>query len=582
MGNNNDIRVVLGSLRYKSAPNTDISFKVPLEQNYKQNVEFDRISNINLQQVFDDERQASTIFRPACKFSVLFKNSYAGQTNYVPFENNMYYLNVDGAAAAQCALGANAVSWTGLPQYNEFDFIRTDYNVSGYTQPPNNHLLFNARSASTYNWNFYVSYPFQNDFTKNLQAIDKKTLQTLTWASGDGIPFVIEKTQNYGKNLISFRCPVKHGLKVNDHVQLNLSYNGTNIFKVDILGSNTFDSNQYVFNLIDIGYTGSTFNTGTVGTFKRVILQSNTADTISTYYVRKHKIITNPEDAVLVKAGFEENLFGTKKKYESSAYTPNNISRVSIKEGAQSYTLSFNKDINIRNRLDNLGRPLTEIFFTTIWSGYFGWTTGKLKQGYEFNLPLDPSTGLPNTYWENINSYSDSGIPTQNWTNSLGNTFSYVKPLKVDDIIDGDLCEWNEFEQKERVISKINHKFIFNPTYFSIFIPPTIANNPYGYYYQPHYKLKLRDYSDYIETAAPAGVVNIPSYAYFSSTLNQFLWRDIYTYGFIDGVSNLGVNYPFLNQAHYPFDNYIFRIVPEGTNYTEQTIIANPITDECE
>ena len=54
MGNRIDTRVVLGSLRYKSAPDTNLMFNVPLVQTNKENVEFDRNINIDLQQVFDD------------------------------------------------------------------------------------------------------------------------------------------------------------------------------------------------------------------------------------------------------------------------------------------------------------------------------------------------------------------------------------------------------------------------------------------------------------------------------------------------------------------------------------------------
>jgi hypothetical protein len=38
MGNNNENRVVLGSLRYKSAKDTNLLFSVPLIQNSKHNV----------------------------------------------------------------------------------------------------------------------------------------------------------------------------------------------------------------------------------------------------------------------------------------------------------------------------------------------------------------------------------------------------------------------------------------------------------------------------------------------------------------------------------------------------------------
>jgi hypothetical protein len=91
----------------------------------------------------------------------------------------------------------------------------------------------------------------------------------------------------------------------------------------------------------------------------------------------------------------------------------------------------------------------------------------------------------------------------------------------------------------------------------------------------------LRVYSDYIENGTPGEIVGIPDYSYYSSTNNQFIWRDIYSYGFVDG-RNLGVNYPFLNGTHYPFKNIIFRIIPEGTNYIEQTIIPDPLIDFCE
>jgi hypothetical protein len=42
MGNRQDTRVVLGSLRYKSAPDTTLLFNVPLIQTAKENIEFEK------------------------------------------------------------------------------------------------------------------------------------------------------------------------------------------------------------------------------------------------------------------------------------------------------------------------------------------------------------------------------------------------------------------------------------------------------------------------------------------------------------------------------------------------------------
>ena len=93
MSNKNDIRVVLGSLRYKSAPNTNFSFPLPLTQQVKELTEYDRNIDVGLEQLFQDERAKSDKFRPSSKFSILFKNTYSGFTNYPPFEDNLYYIN---------------------------------------------------------------------------------------------------------------------------------------------------------------------------------------------------------------------------------------------------------------------------------------------------------------------------------------------------------------------------------------------------------------------------------------------------------------------------------------------------------
>lgn len=596
MGNRIDTRVVLGSLRYKSAPDTTLGFKVPFIQTFKENVEFDRSINISLEQVYDDERQVSTTFRPTGKFTLLFKNSYSGFTNYTPFENNLYYLNEEAATISQCQTSPQTVSWTGLPQYNEFDFVRTDYNIVGYTQPPNNHITFISKSASTYNWNFFMSYAYENDYNKYMEAIEPKSGQLLQWTCGDGIPFVVFNTTYKGLDIVALRCPVKHGMLVGEFVKLSFNYFGTDTFQVYSLGDGASGSDEYVVNIINVGFLGGTFSNGVEGTFKRIIDINNPNDTTSEYYVRKHKILTNSGDAVMVNAGFDLNIFGDSKKYESSGYTPNQTARVSIKEGSQCYTLTFNTDINISPLLDNQKRPITELFFTTMWKGYFGLMFGRkksngvdyigLKQGYEFNLPLIGSQ--PSPWWDGFNSDSDTPFPVDVYNTNMGNTggpnggpipFTYIRSLKKDDVLDGDFCEWNDSEQYERVVSNLFHKFTFNRYMFSMDQVPT--TNPFGYYYQPHTPIKLRVYSDYIESGDKRFVADVPDYSYFSEKDNQFIWRDIYPYGFIDS-SGLGITYPFMNGTHYPYQDIIFRIIPEGTNYKEQILINDPVIDPCE
>lgn len=97
--------------------------------------------------------------------------------------------------------------------------------------------------------------------------------------------------------------------------------------------------------------------------------------------------------------------------------------------------------------------------------------------------------------------------------------------------------------------------------------------------------MTIRVFSDYVETANVEGIEGIPSYSYFSTSDQQFRWRDLYTYGFIDNLGR-GVDYPFLNFAQYPFKNVQFRLIPEGINYNENLdgfdFSLKPLIDECE
>jgi hypothetical protein len=580
MGIDNSTNIVLGSLRYKTSPNVSMFVNVPMQQTQKELIEFDRNVELSLQQVFLDEREQSNIFRPVTKFTVIFKNQYEGKTIYPPFKNNLYY--TDAINNAISASTNPSLPWDGFPQYFEFDFIRNDNNNVGYTQPPNNHLTFVNKSASTYNWTHYMSYAYDNVYDRQMEATDQETLATWSWVASDGLPFIIKVGNDNKKRVISFRCVMPHGLSVGDSVYLSFDYNGEYFFQVSSLGDVGFGSEEFIFNISNVGYTGTTFNQGETGVFKRLISKSNSGETMSTYYVRRNKILTNVNDSQLIKAGFEQNIFNSKIKSEPAVLTPNGLARTSVKEGSQAYTLSFNDDIDITGIIDNQKRPLSELYFTTIWKGYFGWTS-PLKKGYEFNIPL--YNNVPSPWWNVANANSDSGLPTGTYNSQtipIQGPFTYQQDLNKGDIIDGDYCEYNGYDQTERVISNLNHKFTFNPLLFTL---DTIApqTNQFGYYYRPHNPIVIRRFSNYIEEGDALTIVGVPNYSFYSNLSNSFRWRDLYPYGFID-ADGIGVDYPFMNGKQYPFVNTIFRLIPEGTKTANQYIneIVEPTIDECE
>jgi len=81
MNTHTPVEIVLGSKRFKSNPDTNLNL-IPLIDSKQQELEeYDRTIDVNLNQVFDDERQACTVFRPTFSVDIVFFNAYTGTTN---------------------------------------------------------------------------------------------------------------------------------------------------------------------------------------------------------------------------------------------------------------------------------------------------------------------------------------------------------------------------------------------------------------------------------------------------------------------------------------------------------------------
>jgi len=564
----NKYTLIPSGLRYKGAPSIDEELSITLQQQDQQLTEYDRTQTINLAQVYEDERQTCTVFRPTFKITYLYDNVYDGVTTYHPFEYNLYY--TDPSRSKQSGI------WKGFPQYYEFDFYRPNVNDS--------HFSYKSKSAYTYNWMYYLTYPFKNDYDKELTYYSSDD-NNITWVASRGIPFTIQRTTQNGNGLISFICIAPHGLTPGEYVELSLTYRDSNIFQVYSLGNGKFESDVHVFNVFNIGYTGSTFNNGVEGTFKRVINPDNLEETKSKYYIKQYKFLTNIEDLAMTKAGFEKNVFNEDKKIEYSSITPNLVTRISQKNSSNTYDVTTNYDLDLANLSDNQKRPINEISLTIVnkgYSGYFNQPLNRIgiKQGWEFNL-----TKTTNPWWDLKNEKSNSNVLTSAYTQTNGSTktFFYNLDLKKGDVMDGDFCEWNDYEQTERVVSSYYHKIKFNQDVFQS--TPDYTTNPPGYYYKPHNSMTLKVFSDYIEKGELETIDATPSWAFYSKADEQFRWRDLYTYGYIDNLGR-GVDYPFMNTAQYPYSNVVFRLIPEGINYNDNLdgsdVAFKPLVDECE
>ena len=587
MLNNDNISVVPTNLQFIGGVNEGLTYPLTLNQSSRNYVQGEQNRVLSLQDQYFFERNSSNKYRLSSKFQFVMNNTISGTTLFNSFKNNLFYVNPEASVL-------NTQPWGGYPQYYEFDFFRNDTD--------NTHIDYKPVSAYSYNWSFAVTYPHKN-INPNMSYIFNNGL-SLNFTASDGIPYIIKKKTINGKPLIVFECPVPHNLTKQNYVILPVSFNGRNLFPIYSLGDENYGSEIYKFTIYDIGF-GTTFNENDLGNFKKVIDPKNLEETTSIYYCREHKVLVVDDDVNIVKTGFELNGFNPDKKLEYAALTPNNTRRISIKNATQSYSVIPREDIILSGLTDNNGFPITKVFYTIINKGYAGYfnkpkipnqNKGGLKTGWEFNI----TSGGTNGWWSDTNldcviplsvgSYQQSnnqgggkagkaGVGNQA-AGGVNFTFYYNKPLTKNNTLVGDFCEYNKYLQLETVISQNYHKINFNQ---SVFPSSDTPENSSGYYYKPHYEVPLRVFSVYVESFNGVGAIdNLPNWAYYSKTYNRWIWRDLYEVGFVDQEGN-GVNYPFSNGANYVFNNYIFRLIPEGkTNKGFNQVIYQPLTDECQ
>jgi hypothetical protein len=216
----------------------------------------------------------------------------------------------------------------------------------------------------------------------------------------------------------------------------------------------------------------------------------------------------------------------------------------------ESILFDFKNPFVLTGLTNNLGYTPTEVYATLIFrngNGYFDYPP---KVGYKLNFH---DTWI-DQHFSGTTSI-ETGITYNTFTN-LGYTFKTGNELSIGETLMGAFVEYNESEMKERIISESFHKFtspldIFNhgqslpSTYLG-----TSVDNMVGIYYQPHYRIKLRELSPYIETSKTTEVYNLPDNAKYYQNEGLWKWRDLYEHGYID-PDGFGTEHPFMNGIHY-------------------------------
>ena len=181
MSNPSEIRIVLGSFRYASNNNQGVWIQPPLFGSNRQYVEGDRTILVDQQVIFDNERQSSDKFRIAGKIVNVINNEVSGKTSYTPYKNNLFYTNPIGNTIS--SLSNPSYAWEGYPQFNEFTISRNE-GIPG-------HIPFVNKSASSYNWSFYLTYAFSSTTAQTMSYTNEQfSVTNNTFVCGDGIPYV--------------------------------------------------------------------------------------------------------------------------------------------------------------------------------------------------------------------------------------------------------------------------------------------------------------------------------------------------------------------------------------------------------
>ena len=405
------------------------------------------------------------------------------------------------------------------------------------------------------NYLLKLVYPFG---TKDITLVKNN----LNISLKDGVPIIDKFTiELNGRQYIGFRTPMNHGLNAGDRIRLfnfvdntpNNTLNlTTQLYRVFKLGNQVNDNKLRTF-VIDVNPSDINITIG-VSTIKRSVNGK-----LSSYYVRQFKSLTSSDykDYDLYPAAYGVTYYND----EVAAF-------------------NFKNDIDVSSLVDNLGRPITEIYLsiikndndsnpTSLNTQYWLQQQQNLVPPYNTRFWTKISAGYDlennNNVNYNIRSYGD--------TNYVGSLY-YENIDESDDVFDGDIVEYNESELLERRMENLYHRVntvyreFLNSIYSTYSQDSNKGNKKEGYIYSPFNLIKIREFSNYINPVVNLQVVidrynitnpleidelrksfQIPDYA-TEIAPNSFKWRDLLDIGEIDN-SGAGVDYPFESGAHY-------------------------------
>lgn len=243
---------------------------------------------------------------------------------------------------------------------------------------------------------------------------------------------------------------------------------------------------------------------------------------INNRYFRNFEIIATPDQFDFYNAGFAKNIFNE-----------------------QQFAFNVATDIDLSNAVDGLNFPISEVFLYAIYRPSRN-GRGQQEQIREKNYN---------------NNGDDSG-----WELFKNNISDFNKG----DVVLGDVVSLNKEKYSQTQ---------YNEMEYQVKIPYDLGE--LRFQYKPFIPIKVRVMSNDLQRVSLESTDferknEIPSHA-LDLGGGDFVWKNLLDKGFIDPLTNEGVNYPFINKRHYIFINDVmsFSSVENINTLLDETIYGN-------
>jgi hypothetical protein len=284
-------------------------------------------------------------------------------------------------------------------------------------------------------------------------------------------------------------------------------------FTPQLTGSTKTLLNSFDFYLVKPAVSGYTNIIGNTTIYYTGLTGTTSFVEGTTSFIRNFQVIATPADFELYPVGFSNNVYGE-----------------------QAYAFSFSKDFDVSPYLDNFGIPLTQLFL------YAQYKPSTLPYPVEIlsGVTWSPTTGLPVPF-----SFATKVL-------NIGDTVQSFFGVNISDLLGYSKPEFYETQ--------------LAPQTFKILTP--YADGRLVWKYNPFIPFQLRYFGNDLNRGNVSGtsyelVSSIPYYATPIDNRGNRVWRYILAQGFTDPISNLGVDYPFVNKCRYLFSNVILDIIPD-------------------